>query len=173
MKKAKIKKQVEKENQQPEAIMSGKSAIVLLCSMVIVFVSFYFLTDFLVAGRREKATPVDTNTNTNTNTNDISFNQLLKQKEDSYYVFALIDDKIDLYEGYVSEIGETYYEIDMKNAFNKSYIGEETKVGTSTKDIRIADSTLFVIEKGKIKNHYTGKEAIVKYLQESLPDKSK
>jgi len=175
VKKAKIKntKKVEskKNIQQTQENFSGRTALITICTIVVVFVSFYFLTDYLVSKRT--VNKENTNSNTNLNTKNITFQDLLKKSEKEYYVFALMDDKDeDYYTLQVGLTGKTYYKIDMKDTMNKSYISKETIVKDSIRDIRISDTTLFVIKEGKISEHFVGKEKITEYLKKNYKKES-
>lgn len=165
MKKAKInsnKKIDKKEEKIQEEEFSVKKLVIALVSIVVVFVGFYFLTDYLLSKRTsEPLEPV-------VNANEITFNNILKQKEKTYYVLAVLpeDKHANNYSVYTKELSPVYT-IDMKDAFNKSHIGEETKVGDTVKDITISDSALFVIKDGKIDSYYVGHESIQKYTSQS------
>jgi len=80
---AKIKntKKVEskKNIQQTQENFSGRTALITICTIVVVFVSFYFLTDYLVSKRT--VNKENTNSNTNLNTKNITFQDLLKKSE--------------------------------------------------------------------------------------------
>ena len=167
MKKAKIKQikqKKEKEIVQTQDTMSGKSVIITFLSIIIIFSAFYFLTDFLIF----KRTSPSSNSNTNETSNIISFTEMLKQSDDEYYVLAVIQEEEIVYERYAGSTGKKYYKIDMDNIMNSSHISDETSIGESVKDIKIADSTLFVIKDGKIIEHFTGKKDIIDYLQKNL-----
>ena len=87
-------------------------------------------------------------------------------KDSDYYVFAILEsDKKNTpkYEQYARSLNKVYY-IDMTNSFNKSHIGEETKVEENIKDIVISDTALFHVKGGKIEGHYIGYDEITKYL---------
>ncbi len=168
MKKAKITKKKEKKEPIPESTLSIKTVAITFLSIAIVFVATYFLTDFLLS-RRSKSTDSSSNSATQ-QTNTIVFSNLLSQSAEKYYVLAMVDEKSEAYERYLSWMSKTYYIVDMSNKVNQVYLGKEEVIGDSIKDIRITDSTLFVVEDGKITNHATGKENILKYLEEELKE---
>ncbi len=174
MKKAKIKaKKNEKEvKEQGTGLMDGKSIVIMIVVMALVFVTFYFLTNFLIS-RNEKPASSSTNSNSEEkDSNEIAFSQLLKQSDKTYYVFAILEnDKTTVYTEYADRIGTKYYQINMKDAMNKAYIGEETLIGETAKDIKISDSTLFVIVDGKVDSYYAGKDNIINYLKEKVVEK--
>lgn len=174
VKKAKLKqKQIPQEmKQQPEQLMSGKQAAIMIVVMLVTFLVFYGLTSFLVSKNKQSVNSnTSSNTNSNVNAHEIAFSNLLNQSGDKYYVIAVVpSDATTIYTNYLEQIdSRNYYEINMKDKINQSYMGEKLVVSEKVKDIRISDTTLFVLEKGKIKEHYEGKENILKYLQENLP----
>lgn len=174
MKKAKLKetkKTTPKKNVVEAETMSVKKVVITLAVIVITFVAFYFLTDFLISKRTVKVE--ESNSNTSTNTKEIPFLNTLKQSQKEYYVFALTDDKDkDVYIKYAGFNSKTYYTVDMTNSMNKTYIGEKTEINEKVKDIRISDSTLFVVKDGKIKEHFTGYDDIVEYLKKNISTNS-
>ena len=166
MKKAKLNNN-KKNNQKEEVVqndeISIRMGVITVVIMIVIFVGFYFLTDYLLSKR------------TNTTVTEpvieeredyIVFNDVLKQKDSEYYVLAVLEsdkDNASKYERYVRSLSKVYY-IDMTNSFNKNHIGDETKVGETVKDIVISDTALFHIKNGKIEGYYIGYEDITKYL---------
>ncbi len=185
VKKAKIKqtsKNTKKKDikNSSEGMMSGKQIMIMVMVMIVVFATTYILIDLVVSKNR---TTSDTNTNSssNTATNEIAFSKLLKQSEENYYVLAVVpDDTTTIYSTYLSTITSNtnsnntlgkYYTVNMKDSVNKTYIGEETVIKEDVRDIRISDTTLFIIKKGKISKSLTGREEVLAYLKENLPKK--
>ena len=166
MKKAKInnsKKNNKKEELVENNEISVRMGVITVVILIVIFVGFYFLTDYLLSKRTNTTVKEPTVT---TNTNDITFTNLLKQKESEYYVLAILEsdkDNTTKYERYAKGLSKVYY-IDMTNSFNKNHIGEETKVGENVKDIVISDTALFHIKGGKIEKYYVGYEDITEYL---------
>jgi hypothetical protein len=170
MKKARLKEKKVKKELETESTMSGKAVAMTFLSLMVIFVAFYFLTEFLISKQTTTTESSDSNSSSNETALNISFSELLKQSDDEYYVFAIMeDDSASFYERYADAIGTTYYEIDMGDVMNKAYVGEETNISEKIKDIKIAESTLFVIEDGKIAENYTGRDNIAEYLQTKLP----
>lgn len=173
MKKAKISNS-KKSNKKEEKVVQNdeinvRVGVISVVIMIVVFVGFYFLTDYLLSKRPSDNTPVEQE-----NPNVITFNKLLEQKETEYYVLAILEndkDNTSKYKQFVADLPKVYY-IDMSNSFNKNYMAEETVVVESVKDIRISDTVLFHIKSGKIEGHYVGYEGITKYLI-SLAEKQK
>lgn len=165
MKKAKIKDKKELIKDTDEGI-SLRTGIIVLLSIMVVFIGFYLLTDYLVS--KNKTT--SDNSNSNTEKEDyIVFNKLLSQEKDEYYVFAILgnDKNKSIYNVYAKDLKTVYY-IDMSDSFNKAHIGDETKMSEKAKDIIISDSTLFYIKDGKIVEHKTGSKDIVEYLKTKI-----
>lgn len=175
MKKAKLK-ETNKNNSKKRTVeeqesVSAKKVFVTITVILITFGAFYFLTDYLVSKRTSPK--VESNSNSTTNTTEISFLDLLKQSEKEYYVFALkneTDEKV--YAQYAGYNSKKYYTIDMTTPMNKNHMAEKTSVGDSVKDIRISDTTLFVVKDGKITDHFTGDEEIIEYLKKNITTNS-
>lgn len=168
MKKARLK-QAKQENKITQDTMSAKAVAITFLSLIIIFVAFYLLTDFLIDNQDSQDSNSSTENTTEEVTN-ISFSQLLKQEDSEYYVFAIVEgEKASFYERYANDIGTTYYEIDMSDSMNLSHLGEETLISNTVKEITISDTTLFLISDGKIEEYYVGQDSIVEYLQQKLP----
>lgn len=163
MKKAKLnnnKKEIKKEEIVQTDDISLKKVIIAITSIVVVFVAFYFLTDYLISNRT--TTPVETPVE---DSNEISFNNLYKQEDKSYYVLAILDtdknkNKYSIYENDITPL----YFIDMTDAFNKNHIGDKDVVTDSVKDIVISDTTLFVIKDNKLESYHVGYDNIERYI---------
>ena len=158
-KKKTTKKQVEEES------INLKGVIKVFIIILVIFVLFYGLT-ILVLDRKDKK---EKNSNHDypsikVNSNDIIISDILKQKEDKYYVIA-IKGNDDIYKLYTQNMQDGLYNIDLNNALNKAIIGNETIVGENPKDIRISDTTLFIIENHVITEYYVGSEDVVNKLK--------
>ena len=163
MKKAKINnntKKIKEEEVQTESF-TVKNIIIVLVTMLVIFVGFYFLTDFLLS----KQTTTKNETEEAKENNVITFNNILNQANKTYYVLAIIpgDKNASKYNIYTDTLTPVYT-IDMNDAFNKSHIGDETVISDSVKDIVISDSTLFIVTDGKIVENYTGFDNIKAYV---------
>jgi hypothetical protein len=169
MKRAKLNNN-KQNNKKEEVVQSNdvsvKKVVITLVSIIIVFVAFYFFTDYLIANRKAVTKPNDTDVK---ESNYISFNNIYKQKDKTYYVLAILDtDKNkEKYAIYANDMKPLYY-IDMTEAFNKSHMGDVDVVTESVKDIVISDTTLFVIKENKLQSYHTGYENIKKYMISSL-----
>lgn len=174
MKKAKLNNS--KQNNKKEEVfqsndVSVKKVIITVVSIIIVFVGFYFLTDYLIDNRKTVTQP---NENEVKKSNYISFNNIYKQEDKTYYVLAILenDQNKEGYNIYTRDMSPLYY-IDMTDAFNKSHIGDLDVVTDSVKDIIISDTTLFVIKENKLESYHTGYENIKKYMISSLEKTTK
>lgn len=167
MKKAKLNnsKKVSKKEEVvvQNSEISVRMGVITVVIMIVIFVGFYFLTDYLLSKRTNTVTKAPEITE---RTDYITFSNLLKQKDSDYYVFAILEsDKKNTpkYEQYARSLNKVYY-IDMTNSFNKAHIGEETKVEENIKDVVISDTALFHVKGGKIEGNYIGYDEITKYL---------
>lgn len=165
MKKARLnnsKKLKDKEEIVGNQMMSAKGIVITLCSMIVIFVAFYFLTSYLLNNIPKERVL----NGFSTDTTKIDFNDIYKQDDESYYVLAILEDDENesKYEKYleISNISPVYY-IDMSNSFNKNHVGEETVVSEKVKDILISDTTLFEVKDGKIESYYVGHDEIKEY----------
>lgn len=171
MKKAKLKemkKNTSKKNiKETQESVGVKKAFVTITVILITFGAFYFLTDFLLSKR---TTPkVESNSNSTTNTKEIAFLDILKQSSKDYYVFALTDKKDEkVYQQYAGYNSKTYYTVDMTTPMNKNHLADKTSISDSVKDIKISDTTLFVVKDGKIEKHFTGYDDITNYLKKNI-----
>ena len=164
MKKIKeTKKKVTKKPVEEESI-NLKSVIKTFIIILIFFIIFYGLTIIVVNKKNEKKKNEKTNyTNLKVESNDIIVSDILKQDKELYYVIAIKGDK-DIYKLYLNNLGDKLYNINLDNALNKSILGNETIISEDPKDIRINDTTLFVVENNVITEHYVGKEEVVNKL---------
>ena len=165
MKKIKeTKKKVTKKPVEEETI-NLKNVINVFGIILIFFVIFYALTIFVVDKKnKNKKNEEPKYPNLVVESNDIVISDILKQSDEVYYVIAIKGDK-DIYKLYLNILGDKLYNINLDNALNKSILGKETIITEDPKDIRISDTTLFVIENHVITEHYVGKEEVVNKLK--------
>ena len=178
MKKGKISKANKKEQiEQISESYSVKSLLLIILIIIVVFVAFYFITTLVVKPQKQNDT--DNDTVTQIDSNKITLNHLLDRSEDEYYVLAtkqsLYSDYnskinyIEIYDKYISdykllENSLPVYIIDLDDALNKNYIGDELNISDQLDKLKLNDETLFKIEKGKIKNYYVGSKSITEAL---------
>lgn len=170
MKKAKIKEQKEiKKSGQPD--INIRTGIIVFLSVIVFFLGFYLLTDYLLENRKD---PNNNNSNNNSKVeNEIAFIKLLSQKEDDYYALAIFgnDKSESIYKRYTKDLTNIYY-IDMEDPFNKNHITDKTNISEKVKDITLVDSTLFHIKDGKVEKYYVGNVDIINHLKTLLKVKS-
>ena len=162
----KIKETKKKETKKPveEETINLKSAIKVFIVILVFFIIFYGLT-IVVVDRKNSKKKDDTNYNNLTvSSNDITINDILKKSDEVYYVIAIKGDK-DIYNLYTKNLSDKLYNINLDDALNKSILGKETVIAEDPKDIRISDTTLFVIENHAITEYYVGQEDVVNKLK--------
>ena len=160
-KKKTTKKQVEEETIKLESVIK------VFVTILVLFGLFYVLTVFVVDKRNsKKKNDKETKyTNIKEEANDILATDILKQAEEKYYVLIINDNKKDIYNLYTRNISEGLYNVDLNNALNKSIVGQELVVSPDPREIKINDSTLFVVENGVITEYYVGEADIVNQLK--------
>ena len=166
MKKAKInpKKEIGLDTDE---INTVKTAIITMLVIAVAFVVFYYLTAYIIERNRSlfptgESAPIN---------QYISFRDLLTQDEDEYYVIAIFEEDINerLYRLYFNQGRDIErFHIDLRDAFNRVHMAEETSIGERIRDISISDSTLFIIKDGQIEAYFVGSEAIIAYLQTQM-----
>ena len=172
MKVAKFKKSKKEEKiiEQESYTLKGMAKILVI--LLIVFGSFYVLTVFLVKDRK-----VETNTpEVVLDSSKITLSQLLNREEEEYYVLAtksslyessyVNTDYIEFYNNYISEYKQnedalTFYYVDLDNALNKKYFGEELNITDDVSELKINDEVLFKIKNKKIEKYYVVKDKIL------------
>ena len=171
MKVAKIKKtdkKVEKIEFNEE--LTPKKFIITIASILLVLAVFYFITTLVVKPiiNSRKSDPVQFDSS------KITMGQLLSRSEKRYYALAVKRSEhlematfnfIELYNSYIESYKKkdnalNVYWIDMDDAFNNAYWGEELDI----KKLIINDDVLFEIAKGKIKKYYVGHSKISEVL---------
>lgn len=158
-----------KKQQEVSNKLDLRNILIIFTGILIVFIIFYSLT-LLILKKSEKKVEFN-NPGIEVKENDIMIHQLLDQKESLYYVLAVNDNYQELYDGYTGEL-TNLYTINLENAFNKNIIGEEFILAESPRDIKINDTTLFVVENGALKEYYIGHEDVLKYLRELANQKN-
>jgi len=172
MKVAKIKKKESKREEVLTESYSVKSLLKILVVITIVFGIFYFITTLLV---KEKESEVN-NPVSVIDTSKITVSQLLSRKEKEYYVLATKEslyksshieaNYIELYNNYISKYIQKddslpIYYIDLDNALNKKYFGDNLNLTDNILELKLNDEILFKITEGKIEKTYVGKSEIL------------
>lgn len=177
MKVAKLKKVEEKkQNQVIEEQYSLKKMIIIILVICIVFAIFYFITTLVVKNNKNEET---NNEIVEIDSNKITLGQILDRNEEEYYVLATkeslhlsLDENIDyknLYDNYISNYKQTenaltVYRVDLDDALNKNYFGEELNITEDLSKIKLNDEVLFKIKNNKIDKYYVGNSKILKTL---------
>ena len=177
MKKARIVKSNKKEEiKDVEESYSLKSLFLIILILVIVFMVFYFITTLVVKPSKEDKS--NTNIVTEIDSSKITIDHLLSKKESEYYVLATKEslytskmDYIKIYDSYLKNYNSkedhlTIYKIDLDDALNKNYIGEDNNITDNLDEFSLNDEALFYIKNGKIDKYYIGNEEIVNALKE-------
>lgn len=173
MKVAKIKKVEKKERKMEveEQEFTIKKFAQTVLTILLVLAIFYIITIIVI-----KPLTQSKENNKEYDPQKITMNQLLKVKEEEYYVLAVKESEqfnlhaglsyFNLYNSYISKYKENedslnFYWIDMDDAINGSHWGEEFNIDTLT----INDEVLFKISDGKIEDYFVGHNDILEELQ--------
>lgn len=167
MKKAKIVVKEKKEEQKKVESISIKNSIIVVLSMLIVLVGFYFLTEKLIEKQNKE---VNTVINVR-EINDINVSDIDEIISNSYYLmFSKKDDKNNnSYDSYINELARgnfeySFYYVDMSKKANKDVYNEKEENLDNLKDIQVKDTTLVFVKDGKIEKTYVGSNEILKHL---------
>lgn len=178
MKKGRIKKVEKKESKIVENdSYSIKNLLLIIFLLVVIFGVFYFITTLIVKPTEEDKS----NTVTELDYTKITLNNLLDRKEDVYFVLATkesVDNNQnfktnykEIYTNYINDYSEKedalkFYNVDLDDALNKSYISDESNITENLSDLKLNDDVLFKIENGKIDKYYVGSSKIIEALSE-------
>ena len=158
------KKKVTKKPIIEEETINLKNIIKLFIVILVLFIIFYGLTILIVNKRNNKKDKDHKYSGIETKSNDIVISDILSKDEDKYYVIAINGDST-IYDLYISSMKEKLYNIDLNNALNKGILGSETVITEDPRDIKISDTTLFVVENHIITEYYVGDEEVVNKLK--------
>lgn len=157
------------KNEITENTLSLRTLIMIFGIILVVFLVFYLLTIVILDKTKEKYE--FNNPGLQVDENDISINGIFKQEEDLYYVLAINDEFSETYEIYTSSL-ENLYNINLDDALNKTIISDEMVIDEDPKNIKINDTTLFVIENKTLKEYHVGKENVLTYLRNLSVEKN-
>lgn len=173
MKKAKIKKQTQKEVIISEEY-SFKSMIKILLTLVVIFSAFYLVTILLINPKEiQEKNPVVIDSS------KIIMDQLFTRPNNEYYVLAIKEslygstyqntNYTELYNNYIKKYKSKegalpIYYIDLDDALNKKYNSEKLKISNEITKIELNNEVLFKVKDGKIEKKYIGKEEIINKL---------
>lgn len=154
-----------KDTRKKEAVENNlnlKTLAIVFAIILVVFVVFYLLTILILDKTKEKVE--FNNPGIVIEENDILINDIFKQEEELYYVLAINDEYQQTYEIYTSSL-ENLYNLNLNNALNKNIISTELVINEDPRNIKINDTTLFVIENATVKEYYVGSEEVLTYLR--------
>ena len=177
MKTAKLKKNKKKETTKPvQNEYSIKSMAILVAIITIVFLGFYFITMLVVKPVEEN---YDENNITEIDSSKITLGNLLNRKESEDYVLCVKEslyensynriNYTEIYDGYIKDYNEEesvipFYRVDLDDALNKPYVGEQLNITDDLSSLKLNDEVLFKIKDNKIESYYVGNSDIVKAL---------
>lgn len=180
MKKAKLKKVNDKsEKEIIKEEYSLKKLIIIVVILAITFGTFYFIT-LLVVDKSDNKNDNGNNTSVIDSTK-ITLSQLLDRRENEYYVLATKNSMYknisstsinysNIYNDYIkryknnNENAITFYYVDLDDALNKNFIGEETTIGEDLSNLKLNNEVLFKIVDGKIESYSVGNQEIIDIL---------
>lgn len=149
--------------------------IKLIVLITILFLIFYGITILLTKEKKKEETKKPENPVT-IQYDTILIGNLLQQPEDAYYVLIeeMEDKNISTYEMYISayknvEKSDRVYTAILNHPMNASFVGDVTKTDIENiKDLKLKETTLVKVEKGKITKTVVGHENLMKYFQELM-----
>ncbi len=171
MKKAKLKVQKPKEEKITNDF-SMKKFIITIVVIVLVLIPTYFLADYLV---KKKGNNSETQEMVHVrDINTINYDDVQNMVADSYYLlFNNTDDEHnDEYDAYIDVLKYVghpveFYYIDLSKEENKKVVSDKSSLDDLT-NIKVKETTLILVEDGKITETYEGNEKIVDYLSSFL-----
>lgn len=172
MKKAKLIKNNKKEQVVENDTYSLKKLLLIIIVLSVLFGVFYLITYLLVDPKEENETD---NEIVEIDESLIHLGNLLNRKEKEYYVLATKKSENnqtnyqELYNQYITKYSENdeslkFYNVDLDNAINKTYIGEELNITNNISEIKLNDDVLFKIKDNKIEKYFVGSKEIIKEL---------
>ncbi len=180
MKKAKITKQLKKKEKPIETSeYSLKNLVIIIVSLLVIFALFYLITTLIVKPASKDY--LDNSNEYQFNFTKIILNHLLDRPEDEYYVIAVkksdsseVNQNANykvIYSKYIQDYRSkedalTFYNVDLSELINKSYVKDETNITDNLNELTLSDDVLFKIKKGKIDKYYVGSENIIKALSD-------
>jgi len=169
-KKVSSKSNISKINNNGNEIVNLLKIIIVLCIILLIF---YIITTFV--NKKEETAPIEeVKTPVEIQYATILVGNLLTQNNKTYYVLAKKQDDnyAQVYEAYLKVYSGTkdsnkVYYIDLDNPLNSNFLNEESNFKIKNiEDIKFKETTLLLIQNGKIKSTYEGKEKITEMLQE-------
>lgn len=146
-----------------------KNVIIILLIIMIVFVSFYFITKYVLEHKKDDTPAVESVIDRE----KIIFGQMFNRSDSEYYVIAYdsSEKSKDIYNKYIDKYSSKegsikVYEIDLKDDFNKSYIANKSNIVSDVDELKVSGDTLFKIKDKNIVEYKEGSNDISSYLKE-------
>lgn len=146
-----------------------KNVIIILLIIMIVFVSFYFITKYVLEHKKDDTPAVESVIDRE----KIIFGQMFNRSDSEYYVIAYdsSEKSKDIYNKYIDKYSSKegsikVYEIDLKDDFNKSYIANKSNIVSDVDGLKVSGDTLFKIKDKNIVEYKEGSNDISSYLKE-------
>lgn len=184
MKKAKLAKTEKKHEIKMETNeYSLKSLVKIVIILILIFGVFYLITTFVVKPATNEK--VETPDIVEFDFTKITMNQLLNRKEDEYFVLATKKSNIseinsninykNIYNQYIEDYSKKekslpFYYVDLDDALNKYYVGDETNISKNLTNLTVNQDVLFRIKNGKINKYYVGSDKIIEQLSNLKED---
>ena len=146
-----------------------KNVIIIVLIIMVVLVSFYFITKYVLEHKKDNTPVVESVIDRE----KIIFGQIFNRADSEYYVIAYNSNEKskDIYSKYIDKYNSKegsikFYEIDLKDDFNKSFISSKSNIVSSIDDLKVSGDTLFKIKDKKIVEYKEGSNDISSYLKE-------
>lgn len=164
------KKKIEEQSVLQDDNNQLKGIFIAIIIIIVILIPLYFITSLVIDkkdnNKQEEIVEIQGK--------KILVSQLLNRPKDEYLVLAYKRDNkmLSTFSNYLNDYqnkGEdslTVYKIDLDDAFNKAYIGDNTNITSDLKDLTISDTVLFKIVDGEIESYYVGDTKVVNYLKE-------
>lgn len=184
MKKAKLKKQIEKKGIKTTEEYTFKGMLKILIILLVIFGIFYLITTLLVKRDNQDSG----NDNVVIDSTKIILSQLLTRNQEEYYVIAtkkslyestyIETNYIEMYNNYINEYKQqdgalNFYYVDLDDSLNKKYFDEKINITNEISNLKLNDEVLFKIKNGKIEKSYVGREKIIDKLSRLKKEISK
>ena len=168
MKKARLNKQNTKKLETTEDFTT-KTKIITMFVLLLTLGGFYFLTEKIVEKQNKELKEQNKEINVRED-NDINYSDIDSIKDESYYLLLDKEDdkKNKQYDNYINSLkssnyGVEYYYIDLSKDENKDLLSDKEEL-KDLKKLKVKDTTLILVEDGKIKETYVGSEKILNQL---------
>lgn len=172
MKRKEIKKEEERKKRElresVEIEQSTKKTILTLVLVVIVFLMFYYLTDFILNKSRKLNYKEPETVEATIQYKEILANQVFKQKDVEYFVifYDFKGSHAEYYKQIASDETKKIYTVDLGNPFNKYIVSEETNKSVQKyEDLKVKEATLIKVRNGKNIFYFEG---TLLYIKENM-----